>query len=261
MDIEAYFRSISQELESQRDRVRQFLGDRHWPTDGAWKESVLRAVLRRMVGSGVEIGSGFFLAGEVVSPQIDLLIYRSDSPVLFRDGDLVIVPAHAVRAVIEVKTRLRNHTLSEGLTHLTRACGNLRGLRRNVMTGLFAHESDYRTNGEILRRLRRLCSTDPVDVIANGPDRFVRYWANEPGTTSVYEQWHSYEMAGLAFGYFIQNLVSHMAPDGIRVSGAPFYPRGGKERHLDGRVRRAGSIMELFEELDHQTGSISKAPS
>jgi hypothetical protein len=47
MDIRAHFASLTQELEALRDRVRNLsVEDPHWPTDGEWKESVLRAVLK-----------------------------------------------------------------------------------------------------------------------------------------------------------------------------------------------------------------------
>ncbi len=252
MDIEAYFRSLSMELESQRDRVRQLIGGAHWPTDGGWKESVLRSVLRRLVGRGVDVGSGFFVVGEADSPEMDLILFRADSPVLFRDGDVVIVPAEAVLGIVEVKTRLNAATLREGITRLSDACNLARRHRRHICAGIFAYETDYATNREVLRQLRERCSDWPVqlDVITHGPDRFVRYWANPPRRGNlVYQKWHSYDMPGLSFGYFVQNFVSHVAPADIRTSGPPFYPREGKERHRDGAVYIRGSLIEALEDL------------
>ena len=47
MNIGNYFRALSKECEAYKDRVRHFINDAHWPTDGEWKESVLRNLIRR----------------------------------------------------------------------------------------------------------------------------------------------------------------------------------------------------------------------
>ncbi len=250
MDTLAYFRSLSLELTSQRDRVRQLIGGRHWPTDGHWKESVLRAVLRRTVGGAAHVGSGFVVAGEQSSTQVDLLLYRRSSPVLFRDGDLVIVPVEGVRGLIEVKSCLTHRNLEPALLALTRLCGLLQPHRRNVLVGLFTFDTKV-SNAAVLRALREHCSEWPnqIDLLCHGPNRLVRYWHTRPGTNAVYEQWHSYDMTDLAFGYFTHNFVSHLLPRGYRRSGPPLYPRDGKERHQDGAVYRRGSLIEALENL------------
>src|SRR5690554_4997863 len=118
MDVESYYRSIRSELDALRDRVRFLIGDRHWPTDGGWKESVLRAAIRTHLGRGTGIAHGFVANGEDVSPQVDIILYRADAPLLFQDGNLAIVPTEAVTGIIEVKSRLNGRTLREGLEHL-----------------------------------------------------------------------------------------------------------------------------------------------
>ena len=51
-----YFISLSNELSSLKNRVRNFIQGEHWLTDGEWKESVLRSFLRRNLPKSVEIG-------------------------------------------------------------------------------------------------------------------------------------------------------------------------------------------------------------
>jgi len=51
-----YFESLATELDALKNRVRNFIQDRHWQTDGEWKESVLRAFLRRNLPKSVQIG-------------------------------------------------------------------------------------------------------------------------------------------------------------------------------------------------------------
>lgn len=255
MDFLGYFKSLSMEIDSQRDRVRQLLGEAHWPTDGGWKESFLRSVLRRVVGQGVVVGTGFFDFEGQVSPQVDLLVYRADSPVRFRDGDLVVVPANAVLAVVEVKTRLTYAQAFDALDHVARAGERLGRHRRNVLLGLFAYETQFETNRPVLKRLRSI-GTDyrrVVDLVAHGPGRFVKYWHEDPDhRPQPGEKWYSYHLPRLAFGYFIQNLVSHLSPN--RVGG---YPQGGKEPQRDGSIYATYAAAETQRLLGREEGSVS----
>jgi len=99
-----FHRSIGAELAAVKDRVRQLI--RHWSTDGAFKESVLRYVLRRFLPDSLTLGTGFVVTADWSSPQIDILIVSKDYPRLFSDGDLLIVSPEAVRWAIEVKTKI-----------------------------------------------------------------------------------------------------------------------------------------------------------
>jgi hypothetical protein len=106
MNTVEYFRDLSNELRAVQNRIRNLIGDVHWPSDGAWKESVLRTVLRRYLPPSFTVGSGFILTPDGVSTQMDILICDDSAPVLFREGDFVITTADCVRAAVEVKTRL-----------------------------------------------------------------------------------------------------------------------------------------------------------
>jgi hypothetical protein len=66
-------------------------------------------VLRRHLPSTVQVGRGFVVAPGVVSRQIDVLIYDATKPVLFQDGDLVTLASDAVRAIIEVKSKIDSY--------------------------------------------------------------------------------------------------------------------------------------------------------
>jgi hypothetical protein len=86
-----YFQSLAIEVEALKDRVRYLIEDQHWQTDGEWKESVIRQVLRRHLPQSVSVSRGFIVTASTASRQIDVLIVDSSKPVLFRDGDLVFV--------------------------------------------------------------------------------------------------------------------------------------------------------------------------
>ena len=112
MNNEAYFRSITDAINALRDRVRNYITQR-WLSDGEWKECVLRAVLRRHLPTTVGVGSGFVVTIDKPSTQIDILLYDNTKPVVFRDGEFVIVTPDAVRGMIEVKTAARRRELAE----------------------------------------------------------------------------------------------------------------------------------------------------
>ncbi len=56
-----YRESISDELIAVKDRVRSFIGDRHWGEDGKYKEIILSSVMRNALPSSVSIGTGFVI--------------------------------------------------------------------------------------------------------------------------------------------------------------------------------------------------------
>ena len=58
MNIENYFKSVTLEIEALKNRVRDFIDDSHWQTDGEWKESVLRSILSRNIPENIKIGRG-----------------------------------------------------------------------------------------------------------------------------------------------------------------------------------------------------------
>ena len=74
MNVPEYFESISLDLNALKNRVRNFISDAHWQTDGEWKESVLRNILRRHLPKNIEVGRGFIVRPEDCSTQIDVLI-------------------------------------------------------------------------------------------------------------------------------------------------------------------------------------------
>ena len=72
MDPANYYRSLTAETDALKDRVRHLIADAHWLTDGEWKESVLRSVLRRHLPAHIGVGRGFIISPASVSKQIDV---------------------------------------------------------------------------------------------------------------------------------------------------------------------------------------------
>jgi hypothetical protein len=153
------YKSLSAELETLKNRVRNFIQGSHWQTDGEWKESVLRSILSRTMPESIKIGRGFIVKQNYSSTQIDILIYRNDTPVFFRDGDLVFVPPEGVLGIIEVKTKVNKQKLEQSLSKLIQIRGNIESpITNGILFGLFVYEAGSVSNQQALRALNKLCS-------------------------------------------------------------------------------------------------------
>ncbi len=230
-----YFQSLSQELHSLKNRVRSFIRDRHWQTDGEWKESVLRAVLRRHLPKSVQVGRGFVLSGDGPSKQIDILIYDSTKPILFQDGDLVFITRDAVIGIIEVKSSLTSATFRESLRSL---CGNAelvqRSAARERVYGLFAFEDRTGDIQNTLTTLKDVVGASPyriVHFICLGDSTFIHYWDSEPcDQRQPCNKWHAYDLPERAAGYFLHNIIQQVCPQSVDENRALWFPIEGKEQ-------------------------------
>lgn len=238
MDPRNYFKSLGAELDALKQRVRHLLADRHWQTDGEWKESVVRQVLRRQLPATALVGRGFVVTGESATHQVDILIHDASRPVLFRDGDLVFVTPDAVLGIIEVKSRVTPSLFRDAAEKLASDI-NLVRLHPNTraFAALFAFEADGANSEAYLEGTVTAASKwdERLDFAGIGPDRFIKYWHFDPiDEKQMYESWHSYYLPGLASGYFIHNVVDAVTPESVFRNKEVWFPTSGKEPHRDG---------------------------
>ena len=151
MNLIEYHKSISNELDATKNRVRQLMNNPHFPTDGELKESVLRSVIRRYIPGNTSVGRGFIHDGERCSRQIDILIYSNDYPVLFRDGDLVFITPDVVKGIIEVKAKLDFTNIREAIQQLNSQVEILGDF--SCYVGLFSYEYEGEYNTQLLERI------------------------------------------------------------------------------------------------------------
>ncbi len=98
------------------DLLSRLIHGNHEPSLGGYKERLLSDAIRQSIPRRYEIGTGFVAfpklkngdgtsASHEISKQLDVIIYDStEYAPIFRDGDFVIVPPRAVRAIVEVKS-------------------------------------------------------------------------------------------------------------------------------------------------------------
>ena len=245
MDTKAHCISLSAELHAVKNRVQNLIGENHWPTVGSWKESALRAVIRRYLPSQLHIGTGFVMTDGGLSTQIDVLIYDNSGPILFQDGDLVIVTPDVIRAIIEVKTRIDRRGLKECLSKLN---GNVQLVTSTpsnyapMFFGLFAYEGLGLKPDFLLRTLKDVNGGRNgcvINCVCIGDKQFVRYWQHPPmPPRRDYAHWHCYKLDNVAQAYFVHNVIDHLFPNPVFSNNSLWYPEEGKETYVVGKISR-----------------------
>lgn len=236
MNVREYFQSLSQEIGALKHRVRHLIEDAHWQTDGEWKETVVRQVLRRHLPSTAVVGRGFVVTAQAQTHQIDVLVHDASKPVLFRDGDLAFVTPDAVLGIIEVKARVNEAIFRQAATRISE---NSRLIRQHPNTrafsALFAFDVDRRARPQRLADiLAEVAPTydDRINFACLGTSTFFRYWNEDPETgRRIYKSWHAYDVPELAAGYFVHNVVDAVSPESVFRNAEVWFPRPGKEPH------------------------------
>ncbi len=236
-DFLGYHRSLADELEAVKDRVKYLTS--HRATKGSFKEAALRSVLRRHLPEKLRIGTGFIVnRGSECSTQIDLLLVDSDHPTLFKDGDLLIVTPSAVRGVIEVKTTLSG---PQELTKTTRKVLDCKLLCRewpgwnDIFTGVFVYDAgnDQALN---LAQAAKTCYDERkglLDAFCYGTSLIASRGTfpqnNGDSTISPCIVW---ETPGLAPAYFNSFIVSKLSRLEMMVNSSAWSPRQANNRVL-----------------------------
>jgi hypothetical protein len=119
IDLIEFHKSIGHELNTVKNRVRSLIGDAHWQKEGEYKEAVLKNCIKRFLPFQYSLGSGFVLIKdaeeEQVTGQIDIIVYDNSYPVLFKDGDFVILLPESIRGIIEVKSKSNLNQISNAV--------------------------------------------------------------------------------------------------------------------------------------------------
>jgi hypothetical protein len=246
---EAFQESITAELDAIKNRVRNLIGDKHWGEEGRYKEAVLRNVIRRFLPSNLSVGTGFIIRSEGrpprdgqvhISTQIDIIIYDNRAPVLFSEGDFVIVSYTNVKAIVEVKTRIRNNQLT---SFLKKSVENGVFVGHNIFNGVFAYEYSKKSLPNLHEYLEALKENGKyINCLSLGSAIFVRYWPernheNVRSNGCRSDFFGIYDFASnranpkkLSFSYFISNLAYSISENQLKDRLWLLFPAdGGKE--------------------------------
>ncbi|MDQ0201076.1 DUF6602 domain-containing protein [Neobacillus ginsengisoli] len=249
-DFTAYHESITAELLASRNRVRYFIGNRHWGEDGRFKEVLLMNYLKKVLPSNISIGTGFVSNGQEITSQIDLIIYDNSIPTLFSEGDFVIALPESIYGIIEVKSKLSANEKCSNAIIKANKNGEIIG--NNIFNGIFGYESDisFSENRVLPDTVKHalLSNNGYINHITFGPDIFVKYWGEgNPEDIDELECFSFYKLRNLSFGYFISNLIetihikSRNQPLSDNLSDFLYPVNEGKEtrrlKHLEMKLR------------------------
>jgi hypothetical protein len=239
MGLLEYHYATTDELLALTNKVRNLVT--HWSEDGRYKEAVLKSVIRRFLPEQFIIGTGFVVKptdtrGEHVSSrQIDLMMYDSASPVLFKEGDFVILTPDAVRGIIEVKANLQNQNIREVVQQANvngefiYSAKSREDKRLKFFNGIFSYEGyEAFVNHEVFAENFKLGNTGfrgrsfkkfKVNHVCLNKDWFIKYWEDDELPHSVYNIYN------LSFPFFIANLLSSLANESIQKNNAIWFAR------------------------------------
>jgi hypothetical protein len=220
-NVQAFQKSITNELYILKDRVRNLIGAAHWGEEGRFKEAVVKNVLRKFLPRNLSVASGFILkaVGEndnanVLSRQLDIIVYDNTLPILFSEGDLIITTITNVRGIIEVKSRIDQYTISQVLNQFDSSIENFEPeISKNyVFTGVFSFDYSGDINTDMVKNALAN-SKKIVRHLSLGPTYFVKHWYAEDGErlnppiTTDNNFYNLYELQDLSFSYFLNNLI------------------------------------------------------
>lgn len=216
-------RSITQELETVKDRVRDIIGDRNWPEEGRYKEAILVKAIQSQLPSHISIGTGFIVR-EIDDQQIssskqhDLILYDNRKPLILGYGDFIVATPSNVLGVIEVKSNLTPTTFSKAFKKLETSLAKLIDDPNSVFIGLFSFSFtgtiDNKTVVDVLRKSKKI-----INHISLGETYFVRYWMSHQGelltpkVQTIHDFYNTYALQSLSYSYFISNILHRTVPD------------------------------------------------
>lgn len=176
-DFRAFFESQSQELAAKAKRVRNLIGDRHWYTDGAFKEALLLEAIRQRLPAGVEAKRGFVLSRELTecSTEQDCVIAdRMAGVPVFEAVDFHLVQPQRVVALLSAKTTLKKGEFLDAMEGIASALRIVAAdpLAANPFLAAFFFDEDSHVKDETLVEWIKelvpavgwpICRKDPVD--------------------------------------------------------------------------------------------------
>lgn len=236
MSLIDYHKTTSAELLALTNKVRNLIT--HWGEDGRYKEAVLKNVIRRFLPEKFTISTGFVIKqtehrGEHLSSrQLDLIIYDNSSPVLFKEGDFVILTPDAVRGIIEVKANLQN----QGVANVLRQA-NENGKfifsgkddkKERFFNGVFSFEG-FENDFDIQTFSQNYLSGNmdfqedehyqkfKVNHVSLNKNWFVKLWPEDANPHSLYN------IHDLSFSFFISNLTDSLANKSVKKNNFIWY--------------------------------------
>ncbi len=237
MDTIEFHKSTAKELIAIKDRVRNLVN--HWGEDGRHQEAVIKTMIQRFLPEKFKIGSGFIVrqtherGNHEPSKQIDLIIYDTSYPMLFKDNDFVILTADSVLGIIEVKANATNQGLSEIVKKANNNGKFIYNARvdkiKPLFNGIFSYESTINNIDTIANQIKnpwnKLGDNKQlygVNHISFNQDWFYKFWKQEFNNGNAPH--YFYEIKELSFSFFISNLIDCICGTSVIENSNLWFP-------------------------------------
>ncbi|WP_297099704.1 DUF6602 domain-containing protein [uncultured Draconibacterium sp.] len=239
MDTIEFHKSTTKELLAIKDRVRNLVN--HWGEDGRHQEAVIKTMIQRFLPEKFKIGTGFIVrqtrqrGNHQPSKQIDLIIYDTSFPILFRDNDFVILTADSVLGIIEVKANATNQGLEQIVKKANENGKFIFDARtdktKSLFNGIFSYESTIGNVDTISNNIKNPwdeLETESnrqyfgVNHISLNQDWFYKFWEHEhiDGNPPHY----LYKIKELSFSFFISNLMDWIGGTSVIENSNLWFP-------------------------------------
>jgi len=228
-DSLAYQKSIAREFEAYKDRVRNLIGSNHWGEEGRYKEIILINFLKRFLPSTVSVGTGFVKTEELVSTQLDIIIYNHNIPLYFKEKDFVIIQPEALKGIIEVKSSPNMSDVGDAICKSNKI--TVFETAPYIFNGLFIfgeassnpnYSSKLLKKPRINSKLKKYLSEALND--RNGVNHIVSNDGAFLKKTSDQKSFQCYAIKELATSYFFSNLLSMLGKmDDLSIINSSMY--------------------------------------
>ena len=237
MDTIEFHKSTTKELLAIKDRVRNLIN--HWGEDGRYQEAVIKMMIQRFLPEKFRIGSGFIArqtrerGNHKPSKQIDLIIYDTSFPILFKENDFVILTPDSVMGIIEVKADAVNQGLQQIVEKSNENGKFIFDARidktKPLFNGIFSYESRVINVETIANAIKtpwnnldinkhKYC----VNHISLNQNWFYKFWEQE------YNEGNHphllYEIRELSFSFFISNLMDWLSGTSVIENSNLWFP-------------------------------------
>ncbi|MCK0134914.1 DUF6602 domain-containing protein [Arenibacter sp. S6351L] len=239
MSTIGYHKSTTKELLAIKDRVRNLID--HWGEDGRYKEAVIKTMIQRFLPEKFRIGTGFVVhqtakkGDHKSSNQIDLIIYDTSYPILFKETDFVILTPDSVVGIIEVKANATN----QGLANIIRKANeNAKFIfdaksdkTKPLFNGIFSYESTVNNvqtvSSAIYVPWTELCGQENrqkfcVNHISLNQNWFYKFWEHKFNEEN--QPHYIYEIRELSFSFFISNLMDWISGRSVMENSNLWFP-------------------------------------
>jgi len=237
MNTIEFHKSTTKELLAIKDRVRNLIN--HWGEDGRYQEAVIKTMIQRFLPEKYRIGSGFVVrqtrerGNHEPSKQIDLIVYDTSYPLLFKENDFVILTPDSILGIIEVKANATNQGLKNIVARSNEIGKFIYDARidktKPLFNGIFSYESTVNNPDTVANAIKN--SWDEMDDnkhkysvnhISLNQNWFYKFWEHE--FLEENPPHYLYKINELSFSFFISNLMDWISGTSVIENSNLWFP-------------------------------------